>query len=404
MNQPELFLGRQPIVDRDNQLVAYELLFRSGQGNYADIFDDVAATATVIRYAFVELGLPNVLGEHRGFINVSAELLMSELLELLPTKQFVIELLETIEITPEVIARCKELSEQGYTLAMDDCITIDDSHRALLPYIDIVKVDLLGTPENELSKLVASLRRFPVTLLAEKVDSDAQYRKCLDLGFQLFQGYFFAKPTIMSGKNTNSANEAGLLRLLGLIARDAEAEQIENVFKQAPNLTVNLLKLVNSVAAGSPRAISSVRDAIFVLGRGKLKRWVQLLVFSEQNQHGRSHGISPLVELAATRGRMMELLATKHHPNIGDLPEKAFMTGMLSLLDVLFGRPLPELIEALGLSEEVAEAVVSHQGILGTLLEQVVGTEQAHSRVDTELQLSAMRWVQGLHREVQYDN
>ncbi|GAB1412455.1 hypothetical protein MASR1M97_11910 [Candidatus Desulfobacillus denitrificans] len=304
MSAQEIFIGRQPILDREQQLYAYELLFRSGAQNRAQVTDDLAATATVLSHVFSELGLEAALGPYLGFVNLDARMLASDAIELLPREKFVLEVLETVDITPEVVSRCRELKEKGFTLALDDFVAFEERHKPLLELADIVKVDLMGMEAAALHRTVAALRPWKVRLLAEKVDDEAQVKVCRELGFELFQGYYFAKPAIIAGKKL-SHSELVLMRLLGLVLDDADTPQIEDVFKQAPGLTLNLMRLTNSAASGLRQKIASLRHAITVLGRRQLQRWLQLLLFTNPS----GGGANPLLQLAATRGRFLELLA-----------------------------------------------------------------------------------------------
>jgi len=367
----EIFLGRQPILDRDQRLVAYELLFRSGQVNASDVTDDLQATASVINHAFSEMGIQAVLGPHLGFINVSADMLQSDMIELLPREQVVLELLETIEINDDIVSRCHELRKKGFSLALDDFV-FDEAYLPLLGIVDIVKIDLLLHDPDELRNAVQHLKQWPVRLLAEKVDSAEQAQYCMDLGFHLFQGYYFAKPSILSVKRADPAH-LSLMKLLGLVLGDAETHEIEQAFKQSPGLTYNLMRLVNSVAAGAGKKIGSVSQAIMVLGRRQLQRWLQLSLFTLQPG---SRYPSPLMQLAATRGKFMEILAGKENPD-RDYRDEAFMTGILSLLDVLLGMPHEEIIAQLNLTENVRMALLRREGDLGRLLLLAEYVEQA---------------------------
>ncbi len=361
----EIFLGRQPILDRNQDLVAYELLFRSGQAGGANVTDDFAATASVIVNAYVELDIQNVLGRQKGFINVGADLLSSDLIHLLPKDQVVLELLETVEITGEVVRRCGELKKAGYSLALDDVTAVTDQIKPLLPIVNVVKVDLLQLEAGMLPRIVKALKPWSPVLLAEKVESAEQMSRCMALGFQLFQGYHFARPQIMSGKRADPSKLA-LLRLLALNLGDAEVAAIEQEFKHHPNLAYNLMRMVNSVACGLPQKISSIEHGIVVLGRKQLQRWVQLLLYTAGRAN--SQMVSPLMQMAATRGRLMELIAEADRPRDKDYHGRAFMTGILSLLDTLFGVPLSEIVSRLGLADEVKSALLARQGRLGRML------------------------------------
>jgi EAL and modified HD-GYP domain-containing signal transduction protein len=369
-----LFLGLQPILDRKQDLVAYELLFRSGQANSANVDDDMLATATVINHTFTELGAEAVLGRHVGFLNLNAALLFSDVIELLPQDKVVLEILETVQVTPRLVERCKELKERGFRLALDDFSDRYDEYASLLDIVEIVKVDLQLLDRQQLAQTTARLRKWPVKLLAEKVDSREQMQFCMDLGYDLFQGYYFAKPTVITGKRL-SPGQATLLRLMGLVLSDADTPEIEAMFKHSPDLAINLLKLVNSAAMGAQSQIRSVTQAIAVLGRGQLQRWLQLLLYA-QSSEASSRFPSPLLVLAASRGKLMELLVQESHPNDRELIDRAFMTGILSLVHVLLGVPMTEVLERVPVSDQVRAALLSRENFLGTLLSLVEALEE----------------------------
>jgi len=367
----ELFLGRQPILDREQKLVAYELLFRSGTQNVANITDGVTATATVIANAFTELGISDALGHCRGFINVDSDFLFSDVLELLPRQSVVLEILETVPPTPDVIARCLELKAAGFTLALDDVIQVTPEYRDLLELVEIIKVDLQPLQAGELGKLTAKLNPLNKKLLAEKVDSREQMEECQKLGYQLFQGYYFAKPTIIAGKKLNHSQLA-LMKLMGLLLSDADTTELEAAFKPEPGLTVNLLRMTNSVGCGCTVRITSLRHAITVLGRRQLQRWLQLLLYASGNGGGMD---SPLLQLAATRGRLMELLAAYLRKSDKTFADEAFMVGIMSLMPALVGLTIAEIISPLSLPDIVQEALINESGPLGDLLKITAAAE-----------------------------
>lgn len=360
----EIFLARQPIVDRDGGLVAFELLFRSANKADAGVVDDTHATAQVVVNAFGEMAIAEVLGAHKGFINVDAIFLHSDLLELLPKQQVVIELLETISINAAIIARCRELKAMGFSLALDDVVELNEEIKPLLSIVDIIKLDLMAIPSEHLPTLVKELKRYPVKLLAEKVEDREQARRCVKMGFDLFQGYYFARPEMLTGKRANPSNMA-LLRIFSMMASGAENQEIEETFKEQADLAYKLMRMVNSPGSGMATKISSFKHGLMVLGRGPLKRWVQLLLYASDKD---SNTVSPLMQLAATRGKLMELIARHESGGDRDYADRAFMIGMLSLLDALLGEPLPEILARMNLQEDVVAALLHHEGALGDLL------------------------------------
>lgn len=367
MATEEIFIGRQPILDRKQQLFAYELLFRSGkQKNEANVEDNLGATANVINHAFAELGIEQALGPYKGFINCDESLLLSDMLEILPTDKIVLEILEHVEVTPAIIERCTELKARGFTLALDDFVNYEDKWKPLLDLIEIVKVDLPPLNQEQLANVTQQLRRWPLTLLAEKVDSREQAEYCLRLGYHLFQGYYFAKPAIIAGRKLGHSQLA-MIQLLGLVMEDAETMRLEGIFKQEPGLAINLLRLTNSVATGVRVKVTSLRHAITVLGRRQLQRWLQLLLYT--NPTGGNDITNPLLQLAATRGRFLELLAGKLGLGGREFEDHAFMTGIMSLMPTLMGVPLDEILKGIQLNNDVQDALDNKGGLLGIMLQ-----------------------------------
>lgn len=395
----DIFLGRQPILDREQQLVAYELLFRSGSVNVANIVDDMAASATVLTHAFGELGIEQALGPYRGFINADARLLFSDVLEVLPRERIVLEVLEHVEVTPDLVARCRDLRKMGFTLALDDFIGREHVYADLLELVEIVKVDLLSLDAQQLLVTTRALERYGVTLLAEKVDSQQQARHCLELGYQLFQGYFFARPTIVQGKKL-STSELTVMRVLNLLMSDAETGVLEDALKREPGLTLNLMRLSNSVASGLRQKVSSLRHAITVLGRRQLQRWMQLMLFTNPAGGGTS---SPLLQLAATRGRLMELLATDTSTDTR-MGDQAFLAGIISLMPALLGMPIEEILGSIEVEPDIRAALLEHRGPLGTLLHTAewIDGQMSHGRLPAALStrlMQAMSWANSIAQE-----
>lgn len=403
MTDTQYFLGRQPIVGRNRELVAYELLFRSSMTNAATVLDDVAASATVIQHTFSDLGMPLALGDKQGFINLPASLLMSDLIEVLPPERIVLEILETVTLTPDVMARCQQLQEAGYTLALDDVVGLSPEQQEILPLVKLVKIDMMALRREQVSDMVRDLRPYGITLLAEKVETLEQYEFCRELGFDLFQGYFFAKPVILTGRTVPPSSLA-LLRLLSLIVADAEVEELEHALKQAPSLTLRLLKTVNAAAFGMKKKISTLREAIFMLGRVQLSRLVQIMLFAQQSDVAMT--ADPVLQTAIVRARLMEGLADAL--DWAALRDRAFMVGMLSLIDVVFQQPMADLLDLINLEESLQNAIMHRKGKLGSLLQLVMASEtedgteilallpqfpQLHADQFNQLQVEALNWA-----------
>ncbi len=365
-NELQYFIGRQPILNRKQEIYGYELLFRAAADHTTAQFESQAqASASVISTALSDFGLQDVLGDKFGFLNITEKVLHSEMLELLPIEQSVLEILETIELDDNVRLRCNELKSMGFKIALDDHIYAPQ-HSAFYKIIDIVKVDIMATDPLELPLIAANLRKYPVQLLAERVETVDVFEKCMEYGFELFQGYFFERPVIIGQKRIDPSGLA-MMKLLQQLNEDWDIDEVEDTFRENPSLTFNLLKLVNSVMIGMREKIKNIRHAIMILGINHLRRWVQLALFAGKDDRGLN---SPLLEMAAVRGRLMELLMmykTKQD-RTSDLVETAFLTGILSLLNALYETPMEHVVESLNLSEDMSDALLKREGQLGILL------------------------------------
>jgi EAL and modified HD-GYP domain-containing signal transduction protein len=376
MTDQTIYLARQPIVDANKELVGFELLFRATANNVADATDSVFATSTVIANAFTEIGLDQVIGSVDGYLNVDADFLYSEMIEALPASRIVLELLETTIVDERVIARVDELRQRKYRVAIDDFIGNFDDFDSLLPSVDLVKIDFEKLDELLVPMIVELLGKHKVTLLAEKVETPEQFRQAKDLGIKLFQGYHFARPEMLTAKRSKPAKLA-LLRLLALAMDDAETKDIEEEFKHHPSLTVNLLRLVNSAALVRRQVVTSLRHALVLLGRRQLRVWLQLLLYTSDRQNQSLN--SPLLQLAATRGKLMEQLAARDGGTQSALKDLAFMTGILSLMDVVLEMPLTDILKELNVPVPVEAALLRREGALGSMLALTEQIEQADS-------------------------
>jgi len=402
--KPEkFFLGRQPILNRDQEIIGYELLFRAAERNVAEFESYSFASASVITSALSSFGFHEVLGGKLGFVNVHLGLLLSEMLELLPIKQTVLELLEIITIDDEVVERCHELRRLGFKIALDDH-EFNPDEPEIYAVTDIVKLDILQIPTEDLPGIVKALRRWPIKLLAEKVETVEQFESCFALGFDFFQGYFFERPVVLNRRRLDISGMA-MIKLLQQLTMDAKLVEIEQTFKENPGLSYNLLKLVNSVAIGLREKIKNLRHAILIIGMDNLRRWAQLSLFATSDNRGTNH---PLLEMAAVRGRLMEILVFQQKKSSisSEHSEAAFMTGILSLLEILFETPMSDIIASLNLTDEVSFALLDRSGDLGRLLqlaERIEMTdfdavqpllEECHISLDQLLtaQLEAFNW------------
>jgi EAL and modified HD-GYP domain-containing signal transduction protein len=368
-----VLLGRQPIVDSDGRMFAFELLFR-GRWDLKSPHHHLAATSAVLRHVFAELGVEQALGPYRGFVNCDAAmLLVDDILELLPPDRVVIEVLESVQPTPEILARLRTLKAAGFLLALDDYNGRDARYPELLRVVDFIKLELPRIAPSSLKSVVDDLRQFPGRVIAEKVERRTQAEQCRAAGLNLFQGYFFAEPVIVKGRKLEGAQLA-LLRLLELLLSDAETSKVVDEFKRQPAPSLNLLRIANSAAMSLASPVHSIAHAMVVLGRRHLLRWVQLLLYTDASRPGPAN---PLLQAAATRGRLMEAIAQDLWREASEQADYAFMVGMLSLLPALLGVSFDEILPALRLPDRVKGALMSRDGPLGDLLSRVESLEAA---------------------------
>jgi len=406
----EFYLGRQPMLDRNQALFGYELLFRNAPVGPANITSDIGATAAVIAHAS-QLGMEKVIGDALGFVNVDADVIMSDIFGFLPREKVVLEIVETMEATPPVLSRMADLVSHGFSFALDDVTAETGNVQTLLPMIEYVKMSMRNTPLPTLMKLAPRFKQDGKKLVAEKVETRDEFKNCLDLGFDYFQGYYFAKPVIMSGKKL-SPSQLAVMELMTLVTSEADNLEIERAIKRDVSLALNLLRLVNTPAVGARQRIDSLSQAVTILGRRQLQRWLQIMLYAEPSKRG--HSMTPLLMLATTRGRLLELLAHKLRPSQHHAADIAFTVGIMSLMDTLFGIPMSEILAQIPVSEEVQDALMFRGGFFGDLLKLAECIEQIedmeHKIVPTlrdlavstdelvELEMAAFEWSDNVVR------
>jgi EAL and modified HD-GYP domain-containing signal transduction protein len=404
----DVLVGRQPILDRHNRTVAYELLFRSGTENRFDGRDGSVASTAVIANAFLTIGCNRVLGTKRGFINFTRTLLVEGHAWVLPKDRVVIEVLEDVEPDAEVVESCRKLKEAGYSMALDD-VGAADTRLPLQPYAEYVKLDWMATGPAFRAPLCDYFRERGLRLLAEKVETKEDFEAALACGCELFQGFYFARPEILSARQVPTSKLA-CLRLLSEIQKpDLNFECLESLVRPDIGLTQKLLFFVNSAAFPRRSRIGSLPQAFTYLGEGNVRKWVMLAALPKMA----SGKPAELVTASLIRARFCELAAERAQP-----PRRScscFLIGLLSLLDAMVGRPLDELVEELGLEAHVSDAILgrSRDGDgMRVLLDLAVALERSDFdsaprfaaaggmplALAGELHLEAMTWADSLSR------
>jgi EAL and modified HD-GYP domain-containing signal transduction protein len=366
--EPErVLLSRQPIFRQDMSLFGYELLFRYGDTSRALISDGAQATAQVIVKAMMDIGLDDMVGPHRAFINFERRLLMDNYCEALPPDRVVLELLETVKPDAALLRKLDQLRSKGYRIALDDFVCADP-YLPLLEYADMVKLDLLSSEWTEIERAASIIKKYPVELLAEKVENRPQVESSKRIGFQYFQGYFFCRPQNVRGKSL-PANRLAMMHLLTQLNKPAvKLEELEQTIGQDVSLSYKLLRYINSAMCNLDRQVDSIRHATVLVGLEKMRIWASMMVFSSFNEAPQG-----VMVTGAIRARMCELLATTLRLRS---PERFFLVGLFSILDAVLNRPMEEVLTMLSLSEEINAALLHHQGELGVVLRCVQSYER----------------------------
>lgn len=353
----DLFVARQPIFDLQGRLEAYELLYRGGaQSARADGTSTEQMSLEVITQSFLDIGLDRITGGKTGFLNFSREMLLTGSWELLDPGMVVIELLEDIHADEQVVAACDQLVGKGYRLALDDFV-MGAGQDPLLGHASIIKVDVLNRPVEELRTVLEPLQGRGLRLLAERVETAEVRDACKALGFELFQGYFFSRPELITKKGISVAHTA-VLQLMNLLRDDEISDaEIEEAFRRDPSLSYKLLRMVNA-ASGGGRGVESILHAIRILGRAALHRWLALLLVSSLASQGGTD--AELVHAAILRARLCELMgaAAGQRAQMGSL----FMVGLFSHMDVLMRTSMEELVGQIAMAEEVKAALLRRGG------------------------------------------
>ncbi|MDX2481173.1 MAG: HDOD domain-containing protein [Desulfuromusa sp.] len=400
----EHFIARQPIFDTKGRVYAYELLFRSGLHNYFDCDDADHAAASVIANSNLLFNLDEMTGGTKAFINCTRTVLLQDLMTTLPRQQAVVEVLEDVAPDADIIAACQRLKKQGYILALDDFV-YHKNFEPLLELADIIKVDFLLSDIDEQEHLARTMIPRGIKMLAEKVETHEVYEQAEKMGYQLFQGYFFAKPVIISRKDIPT-NKVQFLRILKDIhAQEVDFKKLALTIQSEVSLSYKLLKLINSAAFALRHKVTSILQALSLLGLREIRNWVSLLSIASMADDKPAE----LVVSSLIRARLCEQLAQPC--KMGDRQSDMFLMGLFSLLDVIMSRPIDEILQEITVEEDLLAALTGKAGTLRAVLDLVIAIEKGEweqvSRLAAELQieeqvlstayLDAVKWAQDIY-------
>lgn len=380
----EIFVARQPIFDALQRVYGYELLFRSGLDNYFDQSDPDQATLKVINHAMLVFGFNAITRTSKAFINFTRDLILQKVVSLLPKDQAVVEILENVTVDDALIQACRELKEQGYLLVLDDFI--ENGFEPLIELADIIKVDFMSTGPAQRLAWVEKYAPRGIKLLAEKVETREEFEQAIEMGFSYFQGYFFSKPVILSRKDIPGFKLNYLQMLQEINRPEVDIEQIDQIIKRDQALCYKLLRYIDSAQFAWRSKISSIKQALILLGDANIKKWVNLVVLTSMA----ADKPLELVTCSVVRGRFFESLAA-----VLQKPDRAldfFLMGMFSFIDAITGRPLDETLAEISLAEDIAQALLGGKNALAPLLELGQACEKAQwekiARLAQQLEIS----------------
>jgi EAL and modified HD-GYP domain-containing signal transduction protein len=397
----DVFVGRQAIYNRQLEVFAYELLFRSGVNNYAVIDDGDRATSQVILNTFMEIGLEKIVGEKMAFINLTRSFILGSYLFPFPQTRIGLEILEDIHVDAGIIDSIRKLSAQGYLIVLDDFVYHEEL-RPLVEVADIIKLDILALGRAGVSDHMKILKKYGIEMLAEKVETQDDFEFCKKLGFHYFQGYFFCQPLVIKGQRI-PVNRLAILQILSKLQDpDIDMQELEALVCQDASMSYKLLRCVNSSVYSLPAQVESIGQLLTILGQQGLKTWASLIALSSIDDKPHE-----LLKTALIRAKMCELVAVamKYHNK-----ECFFTVGLFSVLDALMDVPMQKLLNTLPVSADISQALLQHQGVLGEALQCVLAYERgdwdnvtcfglARNQI-THAYLDAVSWADQAGREL----
>lgn len=377
MEELTVYVGRQPIFDRTGNIFGYELLYRNSEHNSFPLgTDPETATIELLINTFLTIGIDRVVGKHKSFINFSQEALTKGLIDQLDPRFVVIELLENIEITPEVLERLKALRNKGFKIALDDFTLKKENHSLLtelFELVHIIKVDFMNTDQVQRRKIEKLTKKFRnLTLLAEKIETKEQFQEAKENGYLLYQGYYFSTPQIVTGKEIPSNYLLHFYLLKEFNEEEPSIEKISELFMHDISLSYKLLRYINSLTFNIPHEVKSITHAIMMMGLDEAKRWLRILLLRELGTEAGRGREKSIIDRSLVRAKLMELLA-KH--NRKQNHDEYFLAGLFSLIDIIMNKEKEEVLQELSLSNTIYETLMGEKTVITPYLELAIALE-----------------------------
>lgn len=376
-----VYLGRQPIIDDNSQLSAYEILYRdanikSNQG------DDRYASSVVINSILNKFGTRSLLGQRKAFIKVDSKFLLNDIIFTIPKEFFVFSIFQSTLLNEVLIERIKHLHAKGYVLAINDAVLTRDNvenFRPIFNQLSYVKVSFHDEIVDDLKEIITEIKSNDIKVVAAKVETNELFSLAQSHDCDWFQGYYFAEPIILE-KTKDEASHLDIFRLYNLLIQDANIDEITSEFEKNPEVTVQLLQFINSGAFHFKRKISSIHHILTLVGRIPLSQWLMLMIYSKSVSHSQKH--SPLMLTVRTRTNLMQNILKEVQPNVkSNMLGEAYFVGLLSLIDVVLNSELRDVLKNINISQEVEDALLREEGILGEIFVLIKDLEAFNTEV-----------------------
>ncbi len=365
----QVFIARQPILDLKQNLYGYELLFRDSFQNFFTSGNPDQASASTVASAAFTFDWDNLTDGHMVFVNATRSMLLGDSIGVLPPTHTVIEILETVKPDKQVLAACRRWKNEGFRMALDDFVYSRD-HEPLMQLADVIKVDILNSDEKYHQMMAKTCVDRGITPLAEKVENFAEFQKTREMGYSLFQGYFFARPEILTHRDIPTTKLAQLELLRQLQNQDLDLDKLEQLLRRNVGLSYKLLRYINSAFFALPIEVRSVRHALTLLGEMEVRKWASLVVLAGLVENKPE----AIIIQAIFRAKFLEGLAPLC--SFEKRSQDLFLMGLFSLLDALLDQPMDQVLKTMPLSLDMKEALISQEGRLGALLSLCFAYEQ----------------------------
>jgi EAL and modified HD-GYP domain-containing signal transduction protein len=364
----DVFVARQPIFNRHRRIFAYELLFRTGMANAFPGVDGCMATSSLLSSSFFTVGINQITGNHRAFINFTEKMLLRGIPAMFPPQSVVVEILEDVQPTDEVSDACQSLVDKGYMLALDDFV-YTRKYTPLLELAKIIKVDFMQSSIEQIREMVEVSQKYRCKLLAEKIETYEEYALASSMGFVYFQGNFFAKPEVLKNKEISSSQLVYMQLILEINRAEFDIKKLEDLIKQDVAISYKLIKYLNSAYYSRLQPISSIRQAIAFLGEQGIRLFVSVIATSKLSESKPDE----LIRISCIRARFLEILGAELHQDKGVF----FLLGLFSLLDAMLDASMEYLMKQLPVSADITAALVHKTGPLFPYLQLIERYEAA---------------------------